>query len=137
MQLLNRAVSPSLLGRDVIQTFSEEFHRICKNIGNFLNSKVQYIFVDEFSQNILIFQADSMKSCIELFREIVEDREFPRCIKTVLEKYVDEIDTMTEDEARSMLLDVLDHASNDPNIQSISRTKIWSTISMIENITKK
>ena len=78
-----------------------------------------------------------MKRCIDVLKEIVEDREFPRGIKMALEKYMEDANNLTDDEVRSMLLDVLDHASSDPNIQPMSRTKIWSTISMIEDMAKK
>jgi len=74
--------------------------------------------------------------CMNLLKEIMEDREFPRGVKATLEKYLDDIKNLSEDEIRSFLLDVLDQASNDPNIHPISRTKIWETISLIENMKK-
>jgi len=77
-----------------------------------------------------------MKSCMSLLKEIIEDREFPRGVKVTLEKYMDDVTRLSEDEGRCLILSILDQASSDPNIHSMSRTKIWTTISIIEDTMK-
>lgn len=76
-----------------------------------------------------------MGSFTDLLKEMISNDEFPRSVKFSLEKYLEKASNR-EDELKSLVLEILEQASNDPNIHPASRTQLWSAISVIEDFNK-
>ncbi|MBL7169455.1 MAG: UPF0147 family protein [Candidatus Aenigmarchaeota archaeon] len=79
----------------------------------------------------------NMGEFTEVLKDLIDNDEFPRGVKTSLEKYMDTIDPNAENEMKSLVIDVLEQASNDPNIHPSSRTQLWTAISLIEDLDRK
>jgi len=75
---------------------------------------------------------------IELLEDIMKDRGVPRNIKTTIEDALNAIkDDKESDSVKiSTMINMLDEASNDPNISLYARTKIWDAVSKLEELSK-
>lgn len=86
---------------------------------------------------MLLAKVVCMGNFTDALRDLMKNEEFPRGVKLSLEKYLERIDQNAEDEIRSLVLDILEQASNDPNLHPSSRTQLWAAISMIEGMGRK
>jgi len=75
---------------------------------------------------------------IELLEDIMKDRGVPRNIKTTIEDALKAIkDDKESDSVKiSTMINMLDEASNDPNVSLYARTKIWDAVSKLEELSK-
>ena len=78
----------------------------------------------------------SLNEAIELIDEICEEHGMPRNVKEVL----NEVKTILQDNSRDVQI-ILDTAkqkvsdlSEDPNLQTFSRTQIWNLASALEEV---
>ena len=78
----------------------------------------------------------SLNEAIELIDEICEENGMPRNVKEVL----NEVKTILQDNSRDVQI-ILDTAkqkisdlSEDPNLQTLSRTQIWNLASALEEV---
>jgi len=78
----------------------------------------------------------SLNEAIELIDEICEENGMPRNVKEVL----NEVKTILQDNSRDVQI-ILDTAkqkisdlSEDPNLQTFSRTQIWNLASALEEV---
>ena len=70
-----------------------------------------------------------------LLEDILNDRGVPRNIKSSIEESMGILKKSDpEDEKIATIISILDEASNDPNLSSHARTKIWNMVSVLESI---
>lgn len=71
----------------------------------------------------------------DLLEDIFNDRGVPRNIKSSIEESMDILKKSDpEDEKVATIISILDEASNDPNLSSHARTKIWNMVSVLESL---
>ncbi len=73
---------------------------------------------------------------IEILQELSIDRKVPRNVRSVIEDARKELMRTEENLATKIntIVSMLDEISNDPNIQSFTRTQIWNVVSMLEAV---
>ena len=70
-----------------------------------------------------------------LLEDILRDRGVPRNIKSTIEESMGILRNKDpENEKIATIISILDDASNDPNLTSYARTKIWNMVSVLESI---
>lgn len=73
----------------------------------------------------------------DLLEDILNDRGVPRNIKSCVEESIEIMKGREpEDQKIATIISILDEASNDPNLSSHARTKIWNMVSVLESINK-
>jgi len=83
----------------------------------------------------MVQEAD-ITQIIELLHELSNDRKVPRNVRSVIDDARKEL-TRKEDNLPTKInttVSMLDEISNDPNIQSYTRTQIWNLVSMLEAV---
>lgn len=76
---------------------------------------------------------DRSSQILNLLQEIMDDRGVPRNIKTFVEDSLGILnESIPEEEKITSIISVLDEVSGDPNLSSHARTRIWSTVSILE-----
>ncbi len=73
---------------------------------------------------------------IEMLHELSCDRKVPRNVRSVIDDARKEL-TGTEENLPTKInttVSMLDEISNDPNIQSFTRTQIWNVVSLLEAV---
>ncbi|MFH1642438.1 MAG: UPF0147 family protein [Nanoarchaeota archaeon] len=79
--------------------------------------------------------SESLGSIIDALEELNEDTTVPKNIKIKLEKIFNILKENNETSIKlNKALHLLDEISDDPNINSFTRTQIWNLVSMIEKI---
>lgn len=75
---------------------------------------------------------------IELLEDVLKDRGVPRNVKTTIEESIRGIKGNRESDSIriSTMINMLDEASNDPNLSLYARTKIWDVVSKLEELSK-
>ncbi|VVB60946.1 Uncharacterised protein [uncultured archaeon] len=73
---------------------------------------------------------------IEILQDLSIDRKVPRNVRSVIEDARKELMRTEENLATKIntTVSMLDEISNDPNIQSFTRTQIWNVVSMLEAV---
>ena len=81
---------------------------------------------------------EKMKQAIGLLEEILNDRGVPKNIKNSIEMSIDDMRKPGETDGVkiSTVISILDDASNDPNISTYARTKVWDVVSKLEELNK-
>ena len=86
----------------------------------------------------MVQEAD-ITQIIELLHELSNDRKVPRNVRSVIDDARKEL-TGKEENLQTKInttVSMLDEISNDPNIQSYTRTQIWNLVSMLEAVESK
>ena len=79
------------------------------------------------------------KEIIQLLEDIIKDRGIPKNIKASLDESIQLLNNSngSEEEKIAHITSILDEASEDPNIPTHARTKIWNAVSVLEEINRK
>ena len=81
-------------------------------------------------------QESDITQIIALLQELSNDRKVPRNVRSIIDDARKEL-TGTEENLPTKInttVSMLDEISNDPNIQSYTRTQIWNVVSMLEAV---
>lgn len=79
---------------------------------------------------------ETIRICIQMLQNIIEDSTIPRNIRRV----ADETRSVLQDDSKSIGLRVataismIDEVSNDPNMPVHARTRIWELVSQLETV---
>jgi uncharacterized protein (UPF0147 family) len=81
-------------------------------------------------------QESDISRIIELLHELSNDRKVPRNVRSVIDDARKELARPEENLPTKIntTVSMLDEISNDPNIQSYTRTQIWNLVSMLEAV---
>jgi uncharacterized protein len=72
---------------------------------------------------------------LDFLEELKDDNTIPRNIKGKIENIIEILNSDADyNISKDKALNELEDISNDNNLQSFTRTQIWSVISMLENI---
>ena len=78
-------------------------------------------------------QQDLMGDIIETLGDLKEDGVVPKNIKIKVDTIIENLSQESEVSMKvNKALNVLDEISDDPNLQSYTRTQIWNIVSMLE-----
>lgn len=83
----------------------------------------------------MVQEAD-VTQIIAMLSELSCDRKVPRNVRSVIDDAKKEL-MRTEENLPTKInttVSMLDEISNDPNIQSYTRTQIWNVVSMLEAV---
>lgn len=76
-----------------------------------------------------------MKEIIETLKELKDDKNVPRNVKTKIEQTIHVLDEQSEQSIKiNKALHYLDEIGDDSNLQPYSRTQIWNIVSLLEKI---
>jgi uncharacterized protein (UPF0147 family) len=78
----------------------------------------------------------SIKQAMAVLKEISEDNTTPRNIRRSAKNAMDALQVTTHIHAvrASNAISILDEVSQDPNMPSYTRTRIWNVVSILETI---
>lgn len=78
----------------------------------------------------------SIKQAMVVLKEISEDNTTPRNIRRSAKKAMDALQVISDIHAirASNAISILDEVSQDPNMPSYTRTRIWNVVSILETI---
>ncbi len=84
---------------------------------------------------IMVHETD-ISQIIELLHELSNDRKVPRNVRSVIDDARKELTGKEENLPTKIntTVSMLDEISNDPNIQSYTRTQLWNLVSMLEAV---
>ena len=83
----------------------------------------------------MMMEMTDMKPVISLLEQILNDRTVPKNIRKAAEDSKNVLSTTDSDEVRiSTAIHILDEIINDPNMPMYTRTKIWSAVSILEEM---
>jgi uncharacterized protein (UPF0147 family) len=79
-----------------------------------------------------------LKRALDLLDSVINDRTVPKNIRKAAEDSKNILSVENPDEVKiSSAIAILDEVTNDPNMPIYARTKIWSVLSILEQIRKK
>lgn len=76
-----------------------------------------------------------LEEAIELLSQIASDRSVPRNSKEIVSLAKKKLEDESEDKKIRIntAIQMLDEVTNDPNLSSFIRTKVWSIVSLLES----
>jgi len=77
---------------------------------------------------------DDITPIVSLLSELVEDSNVPRNVRANFEEILSILGSSDDDSSVKVheALNILDGISSDVNIESYTRTQVWSVVSMLE-----
>lgn len=78
---------------------------------------------------------ERVEKAIVLLAEIINDRGVPKNIRV----YSEEAQNILRDQARDIevkidsVMQIMDEMTNDPNLETFTRTQIWGVVSLLES----
>lgn len=78
---------------------------------------------------------DEITPIVSLLNELMDDTNVPKNVRASFEDIITILDSNDDNSVKvHEALNILDSVSNDVNLESFTRTQVWSVVSMLEKL---